>query len=241
MKSLIRSNAVALTLSLILPGLALAQQAADTAAPATAAPATEAAPANKEQVASLMGYRLTQRPVPDLKTARIYAGEWITAGYLTDVKVGKVKNVGGLFIADLVLKEQPKQVSNQLLIRKRDGFSILVYPGTPKQPPAEQMIGMAGLEGMSGMSGAKTIQAAPSAHGGIKVKSARHAKRIVDAWLLFNGLPDLYAGDTRDLGGVYITRIVDAKGKQKNQTAMRKSDGYIQMMHPVAAIGSKRS
>jgi len=235
MKTLICRGATALTLLLVLPGPSLAQ-ANDPVTPDSAA----AAPADKDKVASLMGYRLTQRPVASMKEARVYAGEWITAGYLTDHIVGKIRQVGGLYIADLMTADQPKKMTNQLLIRKRDGFSILVYPGSPKPPTAEQMIGMAGLEGMSGMSGMKTIQAKPTAHGMFVSDTVRKARRVIDAWLLINGLSDLYAGATKDLGGIYISRIVDASGKEMNQAVLRKSDSYIQMINPVASIGAKK-
>lgn len=274
MKTPISGKAIALALSLALPAMALAQQATEPAKSATEAKpvagtpvasptaVTEAtnaaavpvatpaaAPIDKDKEPRLQGFRLSQRPVVNLKQARIYAGEWVIAGYLADMTVGKVRNVGGLYIADLVLKAQPKSVANQLLIRKRDGFGILVYPGRPKAPTPEAMVsmagmagmvGMAGMEGMSGMSGMKPLQAKPSAHGNFRVKSARHARRVVDAWLLLNGLPSLYAGRTRDLGGIYVTQIVTGKGALKNQAVMRKSDAFIQLIHPVASIGAKK-
>lgn len=229
-----RRTCTALTAAslILMPAFVVAQ----TPPPAVAdAPADVAKPVEAPPVA--VGIILTQRPVHGFLEARDYAGEWIRAGGLTELAVGRVRRVGGLFIVDLVAQEERGTLQNQLLVRGLDGLGTLVYPANINGPvPADVAAGMAGLEGMSGMSGLRGATQRKNTLGEPKAISIRNGRRAVDAWLLQNGLHSLYAGKTSDLGGVFVTDIVDARGAKKNQAVLRKADGFTQMVHPVGSL-----
>lgn len=226
-----RRTCIAVTAALLLLPISVAAQTLQAAA--TEPPAVRPV----EQQPLLIGIRLNQRPIASLKEARIYAGEWIRAGGLNEVAIGRVQRVGGLFIADLVMPESPRKLQNQLLVRSRDGLGTLVYPANLNRPvPPEMASGMAGLEGMAGMGGLRTTIQRNTPIGGGGAISVRNARRAVDSWLLGNGLRDLYAGTTRDLGGIFVSDVVDRRGLRMNQAVLRKADGYIQMSTPAESL-----
>lgn len=243
--------ATLLTLALSLP---VAAQNAATPAPSPAA-AAEKPPA--ADAPKRMGYLINQRPLPTQKDAREYAEGWLMAAGLGNTVVGKLRAAGGLYVVDLLPKSGGKTLTNQLLLRKQDGYAVLVYPaGTPPAPekvaekaaPADPQReaalrnAMAGMAGMSGMSGTRGLYGgspdpaiAPTfSTADFLIRTPAEASTAARLWLFQNGLKNLKVGAVKEQGGVYVGQVLAREtGEQRNQFVIRRADGFIAMVNPV--------
>jgi hypothetical protein len=234
--------ATLLTLALSLP--VAAQTPASPAAPAEKPPAAEAP--------SRLGYLINQRSLPTQKDAREYAEGWLMAAGLTDTVVGKLRPAGGLYVVDLHPKSGGKTLTNQLLLRKQDGYAVLVYPaGKPPEKSAEKsasadpqreaalrnaMAGMAGMSGTRGIYGGSADPGiAPTfSTADFLIRTPAEAGTAARLWLFQNGLKNLKVGAIKEQGGVYVGQVLAREnGEQRNQFVIRRADGFIAMVNPV--------
>lgn len=228
----------------LLASLAMGARAQEAAPAAAAAPAAEAP--------KKIGLMISMQPLTSKDDARRYAARWIQAAGLTSMRLGKVRALDGLYVADLVDAGNPKQFVNQLMMRKRDGYMVLVYPssvaGTKGAAPdgKDPMAGMAGMEGMSGSGkvyggigavGGPTPSLAPR---NFLIGTTQEATTAAKLWLFQNGLHAMKVGSVKEQGGIYVGKVLDkASNAERNQFVVRRADGLIAMVNPVALTPGK--
>ncbi len=83
--------------------------------------------------------------------AKQAAANWLAAVGGHGLKVGKVTEIGEIFVVDVLFAQPQDALRDQLIIRKPDGYTFPVFPRAAPRPPA--MGGMSGMHGMGGMSG----------------------------------------------------------------------------------------
>lgn len=199
-----------------------------------------------------LGLKLDMKPLPSREEARRYAASWLQAAGIADgVRPGRLRALGGIYVADLMDRGGGKQLVNQLVMRKKDGYAVLIYPAnlaatvpvapgegaaTPALERREVMMGMAGLAAMSGRSGINGGSAAPGAPAGrsFLINSPQEATTAAKLWLFRNGLHALTVAAVRNEGGIFVGRLVDKQSRAThNQFILRRADGFIVMANPV--------
>lgn len=243
--------------SALLPAVLMLACTWPAMAQTTTAPAAPAA-AEKPPAAETprqLGYLINPRALPTQKDARDYAEGWLMAAGLGDTVVGKLRTTGGLYVVDLHSRSGGKAMTNQLLLRKQDGYAVLVYPAgkaaekvaekaAPADPQREAAIrnAMAGMSGMSGMSGTRGLYGgsgdasiAPTfSVADFLIRTPSEANTAARLWLFQNGLKHLRVGAIKEQGGVYIGQVLgENAGGVRNQFVIRRADGYIAMVNPV--------
>lgn len=171
-----------------------------------------------------------KRPVKSAAEAKALAKHWAGEAKLVGFALGDVKNLALIYAVDLVEEDEPDQHANHLIIRKEDGFSVLVYPAhdAPKLN-REHRLGLDGLSGMSGMTGvSNAIQARP----GSIINNDVEARRHVDNWLKENGLSGAYSlEDVTSMNNVYVVDLYERKAHRlMNQAIVRGVDGYVSVV-----------
>lgn len=207
-----------------------------------------------------IGYLINQRALSNAKDAAGYAEGWLRAAGMGDTVLGKTRTVGGLYVVDLHAKAGGKALSNQLLLRKQDGYAVLVYPAAKSgDPPAEKAAtpdpareaairnAMAGMAGMSGMSGARGIyggNADPNLAATFKtedflIRTPAEAGTAAKLWLFQNGVKNVKVGAIKEQGGIYVGQILAKdSGESRNQFVLRRADGFIAMVNPIKVPAS---
>ncbi len=233
----------ALSWSIALP--VLAQSAATP-------PATEKPPAGAITEPPRLGYLITPRALPTTKDAKEYAEGWLLAAGLSSNAIGKVRTSGGIYVIDLHAKTGAKALSNQLLLRKLDGYAVLVYPASriaepagDKSPPADPQKEAAirnVMAGMSGMSGARGVYGG-AADPNLKptfsaedylIQTPAEAATAAKLWLFENAVKNVKVGVVREQGGVYVGQVIAKdSGKVRNQFVIRRADGFVAMVNPI--------
>lgn len=243
-------NRPQLTVSLLLAALSL------SAVPPALAQAPAAAPAEAAQTAApegqkKLGLKLDMKPLPTRDEARRYAANWLKAAGIADgVRLGRLRALEGIYIADLMDGASGKQRVNQLVMRKKDGYAVMIYPANlaAKAPVAAEadaaasperkmaMMGMAAVSGSSGIGGGTAAQDA----GGVPatkellINSPQEAATAAKLWLYRNGLHALKVVAVRNEGGIFVGRLVDKQSNvMRNQFILRRADGFIAMTNPV--------
>lgn len=243
-------NRPQLTVSLLLAALGLTSaQIAQAQAPA--AVTTEAAQPAAADKQPKVGLKLDMKPLPTREEARRYAANWITAAGIADgLRLGKLRALEGIYIADLMDAAGGKRLVNQLVMRKKDGYAVMIYPANlvAKAPAAAAdadaaasperkmaMMGMAAISGSSGVGGTAAHGAGGApATGDLLINSSQEAATAAKLWLYRNGLHALKVAAVRNEGGIFVGRLVDKQSNaMRNQFILRRADGFIAMTNPV--------
>ncbi len=243
-------NRPQLTVSLLFAALSLGS-AQIALAQAAAAPveATQPAEADKQPK---VGLRLDMKPLPTREEARRYAANWLKAAGVADgLRLGKLRALEGIYIADLMDAAGGKQLVNQLVMRKKDGYAVMIYPANlaAKAPAAAAesdatasperklaMMGMAAISGGSGVGGGTAVHGAGgvATSGDLLINSPQEAATAAKLWLYRNGLNTLKVAAVRNEGGIFVGGLVDKQSNaMRNQFIVRRADGFIAMTNPV--------
>ena len=174
-----------------------------------------------------------KRPVKSATDALSLAKHWAAEAKMVGFSVGEVKTLSLLYAVDIVDADEPDLHANHLIIRKEDGFAVLVYPAhdAPKLS-REHRLGLDGLAGMSGMTG---VSSAKQAKASSVVQNDVEARRHVDSWLNNNGMEGLYSlEDVTSMNNVYVVDLYERKAHRLvNQAIVRGVDGYVSVVRDI--------